>query len=446
MTIAYGTRTRSAILQPAQYEQLWTAYTVGPGTDHYEPLVCLTAYSEKSMTDVVTENYAQRIKAGEVINNPCQYSVEETYSSGEGFASYSNDGGTTSYTHTGPLTEFRWVTDKLSSQAWTSVDIGLADDKAGSKLRCLAAIDSTPYAFGEDVLELRETIRFLRNPLQGILRATRTFKKAADKVAKNHNRRTRRRGLEQKYGKQQVASWKLFQPPHIKHNNPYDLPKQGIRDLNDLYLQWRFAVSPLLRSISDIIDAYMSKPTKLPVRLTAHGRWEDENSDQSTLTQSGRVYDFTAKRTGSGHASILYEVSNPVQDWKKLLGFRAKDWPTTFWQVVPFSFLVDRFFNISAFLAGLINLGDPNVKILSGSYTSKQEEVFSYRLDSQSVTGWTAVVSAETVYKRNFAYEREVWKPNVGDLVPGFTPGYAVKDILYIADLVGLILSFLLRK
>lgn len=401
--------------------QGWASFTYTGSinrTDTYGPFD--GPFVNESMDDVVTENYHKLVAQGAIINNSCVYAIEKRQKVGSGSCSVEYPAAGWTMTGEGDVTQ-HFAIKPTQWDVYCPLPDPVGDSQQDAKLHAVANIDSTPYAFGEDTLELRETLRFLRNPLKSVLDLTKTLRRSAKK-GKTLNGR----------------------PVSIK-----DLAD----NLSDIWLQYRFAASPLVRSCIDALEAYQEVPTTLPERLSARGFSTAESSNYKEDVPQGGIYDpyifFTLERSKKydWHASILYEVSNPIRDWRYRLGFRGKDWPTTIWQIVPYSFMVDRVLDVTSFSKGVINLADPNLKILAASVTHRTDATskwqLSYALDgggvSRSVTG-------EQYVDTLFTYTRLPWTPSFADTIPRFTPGRLVDDATKITDLCALIYSGLTRS
>lgn len=386
------TRTRG----PIEVSHTFTRDYIAGGTDF--TLEFERSSMSESMDDVVTPGYHQLIAAGAIINNPCTYTVEDRSTVGTGHSHFYRD----------PNYEF-YVDGAVS--AWFAQDRGLTfitlntsieDVEARCKLVALANVDSTPYAFGEDALELKETVRFLRNPTQSLYKLSRSFKKF--------------------YKKRKADTGDL------------------VKAHADTWLQYQFAVSPLIRSVSDALEAYSLKEPRKVDRLTSRGFSESSDLVSDQVTLSNAIFNRKVEESLEGHASILYVVSNPVDDWKYRLGFRVKDWPTTIWQVMPYSFMVDRLFDVTSFSKGIINLADPNVSMLAASYSKKHEYIQSYAFVDHTTSGFS-VNSVDTVIDRNFSYVRDVWTPSVSNTLPEFKPVKLIDSATKMLDLIALTIS-----
>lgn len=378
-----------------------TYQEVQPGTQTIES-EALIAIDFDSMEDVVWDNYKRRILNGQIINNPVSYvrdAVELT-----GSAHYHYDDGPNIYDVNGPITAKHNDLDKLPIPSTCAAYA----DQARSKLVALANIDSTPYEFGEDSLELRETLRFLKNPLGGILGLSRKFRKQYRKRVKK-------------------------------------LDKKSIEGLAkahaSLWLEYRFALSPLIRSLMDALEAYNSEPPLEPKRKTARGfSFDEDNVTDTEVGSTGHEYKTVQHATAQGKATILYQVLNPVYDWRYRLGFRPKDFPTTVWQIMPYSFMVDRLFDVTSFSKGAINLGDPMVRILMGCYSEHNDKTRQVEIIDTTLPYGTILSSDKPIYT-HFTYTRSPWVPTFSDTIPNLNGKGLVDDATKIVDLITLIVG-----
>jgi hypothetical protein len=138
-------------------------------------------------------------------------------------------------------------------------------------------------------------------------------------------------------------------------------------------------------------------------------------------------------------AGILYTNSNPLSGWQWKYGLRNKDLPVGIWNVVPYSFMIDRVFNISRAIRAATNMADPNIVFLTAWITTLREvtTVNSYKIKSNS-SDYTFVLSGGNITTKSFTYDRKVWTPTASDTVPALTLRNIVKDAKYIADLLSL--------
>jgi hypothetical protein len=290
-----------------------------------------------------------------------------------------------------------------------------------AKQKALASIDTTPYAFAEDLGELKETFEFLRNPLKNLRNVTKLYKKA----------------VTYKYLK-------------ARRRNAARLPEA----IASAYLEYRFALSPLVRSIHDLVEAVMTDPKPLPKTRVARGYVKSAVEDHvpfsfSPYAGSVRSFDYRGSSKLGVSAYIHYRQRNPVEDWRRKYGLRFKDIPETAWNLFPLSFMVDRVFNISNTISGLVALLDPSITILGAGYSTKREVYTYMRATGETQTNYQVNVHDTGTSVSDEQYDRYVWEPGVGDTIPTATPLNLVSDITKTADLAGIIygnVAGILRK
>lgn len=372
----------------------------------------------ETMTDVVNENYRERVAAGEIFNNPVSYTK---------VSNLSGPGGTYRAQHkTNPSIVLirdgggllTWFERNYSPQAYHTdfmpkVDIPTSHvDEAKSK--ALGFIDRAPHSFAEDLAEIRETVRFLKNPIGSLRNFSRAFER----------------------------TWKK----RLK-----DLRFKDARSVSDafakLWLEYRFAFSPLLRSAEDACLAFQTRVTR-PTRKVARGHtdWAHFEKGKVNAGTFGSkpnyyVYDRTLLQTQEVKAGVLYEVTNPLNDWRYKYGLRFKDIPETMWAILPYSFMVDRILNISQSVRGIQNFLDPNVRYLASWVTKKTLCDRTISFTDQVIDSYAISISPDLERKEEFSYTRDVWEPTLSDTVGSFDPTGLVDDIPKVVDLCSLILA-----
>lgn len=371
----------------------------------YDQAAQLIHSDYEEMNDVVTPGFHAKIKAGEIINNSCEY---VRYKSSAGGGSYYATNGSVTYDNCGAGSVTMYCLSDLGSQTvgYPALPNVSGSAEASAKLAAIADIDSTPYAFMEDVFEARETLAFLRKPLTGL--------RAASK------------------------SWvnEVYPGKAPKFN----ILKRQIKFESDAWLEYRFAVTPLVRSSMDALMAYHGPKKRQYERMTSRGY--GKHADSSDDTEQNAFYTFLTKvREGAEvRAGIMYELKNPCSSTMFQLGLRPKDIPETLWAVMPYSFMVDRVVNISNVVRGATNLMDSDVKIVAGWYTTKSFAYKSYQAIEQWKTfGYSVSVTGDVYAREKFSYKRTPWSPGFVDLRPPIELSGLVKDLTSTADLAALI-------
>lgn len=143
------------------------------------------------------------------------------------------------------------------------------------------------------------------------------------------------------------------------------------------YLEYRFGLRPLLYDLGGMRDAWLDRNENhlRPVRLVARSTdnlisWEGHDlvsgpRPGTTMVSMRRDYYHSAK-VSSG---VLYELTdeNEHAGMLRRTGLRWADIPSSLWELLPYSFVLDRFIDIGMWLNAVIP--KPGVRIL-GSWTS----------------------------------------------------------------------------
>jgi hypothetical protein len=413
-------RHRFDVLENLEGYSDWVQEIKYPGTGHIDHNI--EAYKSQEISDWVTPNFNRRIARGEVINHPCSMEFIEV-NEGVGYWETTKPGVIRFYS-TGMETSRIAALVAPSLSGVDDLDRRETDELVRSaKLSALADIDSTPFAMGEDIGEIGETLRLLRNPLKEI-----------------HSLATHRI-----YGRRNQG-WKTLR-------QFAKAVRSGSRKAARVWAQYQWGFRPLFQTVDNLVASIAYKddrPRGRTFRLSAHGISSDSGSlhERPSAPYHG-TYDWTEaiyfnhsieERTRV-KAAILYEVTNPIRDWRHTYGLRLKDLPTTGYQLIPLSFMLDRLVNIQAAIAGLINLSDPTISILAASVTTRRNLVETLQMDGANANpGKTVIANGGVKLVKHFTYQRATWSPTFSDLIPPATPKNLIKDITSILDLLALIL------
>lgn len=276
-----------------------------------------------AMWDVVTPNFHKLVAQGVIINNPMRRVTSEI-SGGFGTRSAIGKGvNTGGYNYmSGDI--FGYISEADSFQGLTVT----LDESNNALLDAFAGIDSTPYSFGEDLAELKETLQLLRNPLQSM--------------------------------KDLVTEYRITRANEVLEGKPF------LKAHANAWAAVRFGLSPLLQSAYSLAEGIANyKTVRRPLRMTSRGYGRSKKTDGDSKIFGGRRYMRYVEKEYTIRASVLYEPPAGELSVNAYFGLRAKDIPETMWNIIPYSFLVDRFVDISALTRAYVNLFDPGIRILS---------------------------------------------------------------------------------
>lgn len=297
------------------------------------------------MLDVVTPNFHKLTAAGFIFNNPMSRSVFAR-SGGVGMRRAIRTNDTEHSTATGNIVQLLSQLDGVGHLP------NLVDTSGGNALlNAFANVDSTPYEFGEDLAELRESIEYIRKPFQAFAKALLPYRRKRDKLVK--------KGLS--IAKAHSKAW----------------------------LEYRFALVPMATSAYNAGDAMCNwKKRVMPVRMTSRGFHNSKYSRDGKVESGYRTYWRTIESKCSTRATVLYERPGGQMSVAHTLGVRAKDIPAVLWAVAPYSWLIDRFVDMSALVNAYVNLFDPKVRYLLACESQTIETTSQLQIALDTTPGW----------------------------------------------------------
>lgn len=190
--------------------------------------------------------------------------------------------------------------------------------------------------------ELRETLKMLRNPLAGL------------------------QGLVKKF---------FAKPRRVKRLSP-DRYRHYIADQ---WLEYRYGIMPLIYTAQDLIDmsVYLAMmENAYPVRSGSYFQ-----KPVQRLSVGGPV---SAEMSASGYVDITRDVrcgvtliarSTMDNSWQNVWGLTASDIPSTVWELIPFSFVVDWFSNVGNWIRAITPSN--RVKIIASSCSVTTSEIWT---------------------------------------------------------------------
>lgn len=393
----------------SEYGAAWT-----PDRPAYVDQGNITQYD--SMVDTQTQDFFRRRNLGEVFINPMTHTVRSVSVKPGRFVLVSkakrSDGvpALALMQSSVNASVTRYWADRLGVSYPSPTIYTASPDSAFSRVRfqALSKVDKPPVALMEDLLEIRKTIKLLRHPLHEVINTSDALKRAL-----------RQKGFVRKVGSLSDTS-------------------------ADAWLKARFVYFNAYLSVRNLLTA--RKADSRPLRQTARATL-DVPEINGGMTINKAQYDFstwgyTRDRLSAG---IIYEVTNPIDTFREKAGLRLKDLPPGVWAVVPLSWVVDRFVDITGALRGLRVLSDPSVKMLAGWQSRLREheeslQLLAYHDATYVSTGIGDVYSARSKY-----YERSPWTPSYNDSIPTLDLGswkhelnLAKKDVTSIIDLSAL--------
>jgi hypothetical protein len=318
----------------------------------------ISAQQYIAMLDVVTPNWRKIIGAGGIINNPMlMYAYDSTVVP----ALVTCDG----YWPSDPTKKIRctrgfvippvstptsldwefWAQyiladstgrDIALAQAWANVDI--------SEMQALASLG-----------ELPETLRWMTSLVGRVVSLIRAF-----------------------------SQKKLM----IQANKLFRSGKSVIDAMSDLWLEFRYAVRPLVFDMQQAINAWNASVARSQ-RFTARGYHRDTKSTETStydLVESSSYHAIVSRvstREANYRAGVMYTIDSDINGFTSIWGL---DQPLeTVWELIPFSFIVDWFFSVGDTLAQFT--ANPGLHPLCSFVT---EEVKETTVDTINSITWDA--------------------------------------------------------
>jgi len=359
------------------------------------------------MSDYVTPNFKELQKAGAVIMKPMNHTIRNE----------TNPPGSSTFMHKTNLSG--WVYEGMNPTILQlsvtrapllgdnpqDIGSGYSDRIAMAKLNCLANIDSTPFNFMEDVAEIGSTINQLRNPLSEAKALARSFEDEFYRMRRKKN----------------WTSAKCF---------------------SNAWLSVRYGFRPIVYSLLNIHSALEVASMRKPIRRTARARIEHREAGSGTFERpfsvgsSSKDYFSWEKEVREVHrATVVYEaplLTEPLD----LLGLRKKAIPRTAWNLMPYSWVVDRFVSVGTTVSALMNLADPRISILGACSVSEINTTYMVVFTGQVQPSYNVTTSQTPSLTISEDKTRTLWHPTTADCQPIVLPRIDGQFALDLSSLV----------
>lgn len=217
----------------------------------------------------------------------------------------------------GSYTEVTSLSDQLAKKVPLYV-LTRPEDQSNQVLSDVASRASSTLDLLTEFAELKETVGFLQTAIKTALRPLKSFKDASDHIRKSGR------------------------------------PKEEIaKDIASLWLQYRYAIMPIVYTIEDIKKVLESKDH---LYLT-HSATSISQSQPAEIPEGLETYLYEEGTITSKYRCVTKaRYSASALTFISLLGFNPA---RTAWELIPFSFVVDWFVNVGSFLEGLtFQMGD----------------------------------------------------------------------------------------
>lgn len=159
----------------------------------------------------------------------------------------------------------------------------------------------------------------------------------------------------------------------------------------DIWLEYRYGWKPLLMDCDTILEEILVRRNRESwARLVA--RASEDASYNYTHGFSSVPFSGDWRASGTLHrdhkmkvsAGVMYVPSGSQHDILKFLGMRPNDLPSTFWNIIPYSFVVDWFANVGTWIEAITP--NPSVRVVMSWVTIVDEIVDTLTISNLQVT------------------------------------------------------------
>lgn len=192
----------------------------------------------------------------------------------------------------------------------------------------------------------------------------------------------------------------------------------------DTWLEYRYGWKPLILDSKKILNECVRKRDKFPKRsLVVRASVEQATHQRHPFTGVVLTHASNWEATGcferdhtlKAAAGVMFDVINRTssQELMAIMGLRSQDIPSTIWECLPYSFVLDWFVNVGPWLSAVVP--NPDISIKGSWVTVVDDNVV--RFMPGTLTRTTYYSSGTGPYgsstQRSFVYERFV-NPEIG--------------------------------
>lgn len=309
---------------PSWYHQ-YTKYGSNPAVDHDVP----ASFSgvAKYIDDEPHPGYKRLRSKGAIVLGNCSIRTEtREYTSG---SIYLND----------PPNMVDFVSGDLAGVVESLIPNRASATSATAEQVCLikayAKMNESALLAGEILHDLDQTVSMMRKPMKAASKLVGSLLNAKKRILRK-------------------------------------LPGQIIKASSDAWLEYRYGWKPLMMDVDTVVDRFTSQVKKYQGEvLVARSGVTFADSRSGNIGPPILPYGvstikgaYSTSDKASYMAGVMYtrSVYDDLQDINALLGTRPRDVPSTAWEVIPFSFVLDWFVNVGDWLQAIVPV--PGVNFL----------------------------------------------------------------------------------
>jgi len=222
-----------------------------------------------------------------------------------------------------------------------------------------------------------------------------------------------------------------------------------------VYAEYNFGISPLLEVVDDVVHATANRLYMKKIHLLQRKSYDMEREGRgfatSTLTRRFLIllhnHNYHLRRSIylKRHASVgIRYLFTDQESITSLLGLRFRDFPTTLWELAPFSFLIDRVYNVKQFLVASKGFLSGDVKYVGGWETRRETTRVSDDVTDIYVTAAPTSRPRPSRTKpqinTTYSYSRDSWIPQLEDSNPPALAGELLNSLTHTADFASVVL------
>lgn len=278
----------------------------------------------KTITDIVTPHFHKRRKQGEIFNNPCTISVrtatEEPINFSATGISYNNCGIHNHTSQSGNVPFSLWYGGSMSNESTylQHVDLPTLDVERLKNIAVTDAYSKIELSESQALATIAELEESIASIISAFSKAIKIFKAI------------RRKDL--------LALRGMISP----------------KELADAYMEYRYGLRPIVYDVTDLISAISTLGKNfVPKRQTFRSRRSESKTaiGRNHSITPGGMYTLNfvtcASRTVEVSAGVLTDI-----EFLNAFNIFGLDQPfETVWELIPFSFIVDWFFNVGKTIA-----------------------------------------------------------------------------------------------
>lgn len=272
---------------------------------------------QRSMQDFVTPDFAKRVSEGEIINTPMRSKREIRAWRGD-FCQVE-----ATFIANGYRTHQHWTNWGVVLGTHNGLP-ALSDLKLEAVTASWADVNAPVWSAGVDIGEFGETVALLLSPMRESVRIL------MDSRGDFRSGRSVRQQLGRSVPVATTAA--------------------------TAYLAYHLGLAPLFGSINDALKLLRKEFLERHTARSTARRTDRATAPYNTepFTAGGQVHNWhgtlVTERSTVCRAGVLYV---PTPSIRGDFGLEADDFLPTVWELIPFSFIVDRFINIGNFLQAL---------------------------------------------------------------------------------------------